>query len=53
MAISQLLSQNDLEKIKMKLPALLQEQPNLHQFNLFRLTQGGKVSHREEERTNA
>ena len=33
----------------MKLPALLREQPNLHQFNLYCLTQGGKVSHREEK----
>ena len=34
----------------MKLLALLLEQPNLHQFNLYCLTQGGKVSHREEKK---
>ena len=33
----------------MKLSALLREQPNLHVFNLFCLTQGGKVSHREKK----
>ena len=44
---------NELEKIKMKLLALLREQPNLHQFNLYCLTQGGKVSHREEKSTNS
>ena len=44
---------NELKKIKMKPLALLREQLNLHQFNLYCLTQGGKVSHREEKNTNS
>ena len=36
---------NDLEKNITKLPVLSQEQPNLHQSNLFCLTRVGKVSH--------
>ena len=34
----------------MKPLALLREQLNLHQFNLYCLTQGGKVSHQEEKK---
>ena len=44
---------NELEKFKMKPLALLREQLNLHQFNLYCLTQGGKVSHREEKNTSS
>ena len=46
-------TQQEANEFKMKPLALLREQLNLHQFNFYCLTQGGKVSHREEKNTNS